>query len=247
MAKELVIAAPSNPTFKPHPALLEPMQYADRLVRAIGPHCEIVVHDLRHPEKSLVHIAGSVTGRSIGAPVTNVVLEALREYGDEAPDLFNYRTTAPNGHVLRSSTLFIRSSGRIVGVFCINLDMTPLEDVRAALDQALHYEIEDAGERFGSTVEDVLDNLFDAVLRDGGVRPPNMTPDDRLRAVAALEERGVFLIKGGVDRVARELRVSKFTVYNYLQQVRAARTLEGNGAGHSTNGRVNAGRSGQAM
>lgn len=240
-------ATPATLGYKPHPALLGPIGYADRLARAIGPNCEIVVHDLRHPEKSLVHIAGNVTGRSIGAPVTNVVLEALRAYGDDAPDLFNYRTQAPNGRVLRSSTLFIRSSGRIVGVLCINLDMTPLEDARVALDQSLNYEIADTSERFGNTVEDVLDNLFDAVLRDGGVRPSNMTPDDRLRAVAALEERGVFLIRGGVDRVARELRVSKFTVYNYLQQVRAARTLEANSANRLNDGRNARDRSGGAI
>lgn len=225
---------PGRLDYKAHPALLGPIRYADGLARAIGPNCEVVVHDLRHPEKSLIHVAGNVTNRSIGAPVTNIVLQSIRKYGDDAPDLFNYRTQSPNGRVLRSSTLFIRSSGRIVGALCVNLDMTPFEDARAALEETLSYESSDGEERFDNSVSEVLDDQLAAVLDRRRVRRHDMTPADRLRVVAALEERGVFLIRGGVEEVASRLHVSKFTVYGYLKQVRALRVLE---ADRANNGR----------
>lgn len=217
---------PNQLGYKPHPVLLGPIRYADGLARAVGPNCEVVVHDLRHPEKSLIHVAGNVTSRSIGAPVTNIVLESIRKFGDDAPDLFNYRTQGPNGHVLRSSTLFIRSSGRIIGALCINLDMTVFEYARTALDETLSYESSDREERFGNTVKEVLDDLLAAVLDGQRVRPLHMTPEDRLRFVAALEDRGVFQIRGSVEEVAGRLNVSKFTVYGYLKQVRTLRLFE---------------------
>nr|WP_315988792.1 helix-turn-helix domain-containing protein [Desulforamulus aquiferis] len=46
--------------------------------------------------------------------------------------------------------------------------------------------------------------------------------EDKIRFVAALEQRGAFLIKGSVDYIATVLGVSKYTVYNYLQKIRSA-------------------------
>ncbi|OIV37698.1 transcriptional regulator [Mangrovactinospora gilvigrisea] len=41
--------------------------------------------------------------------------------------------------------------------------------------------------------------------------------------VAALEERGAFQIRHGVEKVAAALGVSRFTIYNYLNREQASR------------------------
>jgi predicted transcriptional regulator YheO len=207
----------------PHPAVAAYFDLADRLVKALGTHCEIVLHDLRWPENSLVHVAGSVTGRSPGAPITNLVLEALHDHGDTVPDLLNYRTQAPNGHPLKSSTLFIRDDGRVVGALCINIDVAPLEELAEDVRRLIGYEEPSwiSTETFETKVADVLDDLVATALKEVNVRPAAMTVDDRMRVVARLEAHGAFLIKGAVETVARRLRVSRFTIYAYLQQVRS--------------------------
>jgi len=43
---------------------------------------------------------------------------------------------------------------------------------------------------------------------------------DKIEIVRQLEDQGVFLIKGAVKFIAKKLNVSKFTIYNYLDQVR---------------------------
>jgi predicted transcriptional regulator YheO len=214
-------------SFEPHPAIAAHFDLADRLRRAFGPSCEIVLHDLRFPESSLVHVAGSVTGRSPGAPITNLVLEAIQEFGDDVRDLYNYRSEAPNGHPLRSSTLFIRDGSRVVGALCINIDLAPFEQVAAEVQRLMAYEQAPSApaERFERNVAQVLGQLIADVMREVALRPSEMAPDDRLRVVTLLEGRGAFLIKGAVDSVARRLGVSKFTVYSYLQQLRAARSV----------------------
>ena len=47
------------------------------LAAAIGPHCEIVLHDFRTPEKSIVAIGGQVTKRSVGGSMSQIGLSLL--------------------------------------------------------------------------------------------------------------------------------------------------------------------------
>ena len=47
-----------------------------------------------------------------------------------------------------------------------------------------------------------------------------MSKEDKVSIVEALEEKGVFLIKGAVDYVAKVLCVSRYTIYNYLDEIR---------------------------
>lgn len=41
-----------------------------------------------------------------------------------------------------------------------------------------------------------------------------------------LDEKGVFRIRGSVDRIAKKLGTSRYTIYNYLGSVRATREME---------------------
>ncbi len=49
-----------------------------------------------------------------------------------------------------------------------------------------------------------------------------MMREQRIQVVRDLERRGIFLIKGAVDEVARLLGVSRYTVYNYRKEVSLA-------------------------
>lgn len=213
-----------SPGYQPHPAITRLRPIVDGLAHALGNQCEIVLHDLAHPSKSLVHVAGNLTGRRPGAPVTNLVLEALHEHGDDAPDLFNYRTAAPDGRPLRSSTIFLREKDHIVGALCVNIDVGALEDLRDLIDDALAVEDPDPQqpERFGNTVGEVLGDLISSVLDGRGGRRRPMTTEERTRIVAELERRGAFMVRGAVEIVAQRLDVSRFTIYGYLKQIRTA-------------------------
>src|SRR3990170_4461078 len=49
-------------------ALLQPL--VDAIGKTVGPHCEVVLHDLRTPEHSIVAVCnGAVTNRRVGGPV----------------------------------------------------------------------------------------------------------------------------------------------------------------------------------
>jgi len=47
-----------------------------------------------------------------------------------------------------------------------------------------------------------------------------MTKHAKVDAVRVMQERGLFIVKGGVEKAAAALGVTRFTVYNYLEQIR---------------------------
>jgi len=47
-----------------------------------------------------------------------------------------------------------------------------------------------------------------------------MQKNDKLEVVKYLQKKGVFLVKGNIDKIANKLNVSRYTVYNYLSEIK---------------------------
>jgi predicted transcriptional regulator YheO len=47
-----------------------------------------------------------------------------------------------------------------------------------------------------------------------------MSKQEKIQFVELLESHGAFLLKGAVEYVAKSLGVTKYTIYNYLKEVR---------------------------
>ena len=58
-----------------------------------GDRCEVVIHDFSDLKKSLVYIGGDVTNRALGSPIPDMLYRLLKEYGDDAPNKFGYKST----------------------------------------------------------------------------------------------------------------------------------------------------------
>ncbi|WP_162794688.1 helix-turn-helix transcriptional regulator [Nonomuraea lactucae] len=201
-------------------AILRPVMKA--VAVAVGPHCEVVLHDLSGHDmaSSIAAIEnGHVTGRKVGGPSTNLGLEMLRE--EEADhDEFGYKGRTGDGRELRSSSVYIRDEqGRVIAAFCINVDMTPLQAARANIEHLLGDEAPEREEIFATDIVEVLDNLIETAIEKTGKSVALMTKDDKLEVLKYLDEKGAFFVKRSVDRVARRLGVSRVTAYNYLDQL----------------------------
>jgi predicted transcriptional regulator YheO len=205
-------------------------QMADAIVKTFSRSCEVAVHDLSNLSESLVYIAGDVTRRQVGAPITDMVVRALRQEGHDIKDRYCYKTTTRDGRTVKATTVFIRdAAGEVVGAFCMNFDTTDFANARLALDTFLNsddFSGNDRGELFASTVEETIGALFEQAVSGIGKKPATMSMEEKIACVQALANKGAFLIKGSVDQVAIMLGVSKFTVYNYLQRIRAAQAVD---------------------
>lgn len=201
---------------------------ADALVGMFGKRCEVAIHDLRDLDHSLVYLAGSLTSREIGAPITDLVLNVLNQSDHtQVRDLIGYRTLSKSGVEMKSSTVFLRNvKGVIIGALCINFQINDLRNILSSLHELIVFNTEEdsAHESFTTTVQEMVGEIVLSVTSKIGSSPVGMTVEEKIACVSALEEKGLFLIKGSVDYVANTLQVSRYTLYNYLQKVRSEQT-----------------------
>ncbi|HLR52153.1 MAG TPA: PAS domain-containing protein [Candidatus Avamphibacillus sp.] len=196
---------------------------ADMMVNMFGPRCEVAVHDFSDLQRSLIHIAGNVTSRKIGSPITDLVLNELRKDHADIKDIPSYRTQSSEGKIMKSTTVFLRDEDdKIIGALCTNYDISLLVEMGGEIDQFIDFqEDKNPSETFFNSVHDVIHDMVDQVVHSVNKAPSQMTMEEKIDCVGVLDEKGTFLIKGATEYVAHVLGVSKFTVYNYLNKVRS--------------------------
>ncbi|WP_228460315.1 helix-turn-helix transcriptional regulator [Cytobacillus dafuensis] len=195
---------------------------ADMLVKMFGSRCEVAVHDFADLKKSLIHLAGCVTERKIGSPITDLVLNELAKKKKDIEDIPSYKTQSNKGNIMKSATIFLRDhEGKVIGALCINYDISLLMQFGGEIEEFIKFDDQHTkSENFFTSVQEVIHGMVDQVL-DGFKKAPSlMSLEEKVECVRQLEEKGTFLIKGATDYVASVLGVSKFTVYNYLQKIR---------------------------
>jgi predicted transcriptional regulator YheO len=216
-----------NPIFNSiHPKLAQYIHFADALVETFGSNCEIAIHEFSHPESSVVYLAGNVVGRKIGSSITEPLELQLRLYGDNVPNIYNFNRRLKDGRNTKCSNIFIRDDQcKVIGCFCINYDLSSIEAMKKFADEWIPPE--DTGENLSeekySDISNVLDQIINDTLSKYSKPVSLMQKEDKLKIVGILDERGVFLIKGAIENVANSIGVSRYSVYNYLDQIRATK------------------------
>lgn len=196
-------------------------QLAKGIAGQFGENCEVVIHDLtKDPEHSIVYIEnGHVTGRNVGGGPSKVVLEAQRKKPEELHDRINYLTEAENGRILKSSTIYIRdNAGNVVGILGINYDITSFTMMDHTLKGFLSAGREEKPEKISNSVHGLLEELIEQSVRLIGKPASQMNREDKIRAIQFLYDEGAFLITKSSDRISKFFGISKYTLYNYIDQ-----------------------------
>lgn len=169
---------------------------------------------------------GNVTGRELYAPLTNVVIEILNEEGDHAEDRIGY-ISYYKGLPFRNSTIFIRDDhGKIIGCLCINYcvqDFFALKQITEQLTTSRsvsELKSEAKEEYFAQNVDDFVEYNMQKVLEKQGGDLTKLSKEERINLIRELEEKGIFLVKGTVEKIAERLNMSKYTIYNYIEEVK---------------------------
>lgn len=202
---------------------------ADMIANTFGEDCEVVVHDLEDPEHSVVYVANNrVTGREIGQSFYTLVSKVMlsEELVDDHAD--NYYFTAANGKLIRSSTLMIRDeAGEVAGAICINLDTSRITQQIEYLQSFMPNRVKQEdiarpeSSASASNISDMADDLIKRIV--GRIPVETMSRDQRIEKVRFMEEKGVFLMKGSIEKAAEALGVGSVTIYSYLDEIRGKR------------------------
>ena len=206
------------------------------LSTVVGPNVEVVLHDLTKPEASIVAIAnGYISGRSVGDSILSgprqdkgFVSAKLKLTARGQPFhsiIDDYNTVTAAGQHLHSTTALYRDSeGEPFAALCINVDLTIVQMAHAWLERMLNRKREQQAPRQPNEspqVDELIEEIISDAVNKFGKPVPMMNKDEKIHAVEAMLERGLFMVRGGVERAATALHVTRFTVYNYLEALRS--------------------------
>jgi predicted transcriptional regulator YheO len=209
---------------------------------------EVVLHDLRKLPNSIAAVSGSVTGRRIGDPATNVLLQQV--VSGEVHDLTGYESRTSDGRRLRSSTTITRDADGVpIAALCVNVEIQAdaagvlaggADGARGQLDPGSADAGADRDIAAGSweksilydgpahdevpvrDVESLAALLLARAIEDEGLPISEMKKRHKIRVVGRLRDNGMFLLRDAIDGVAAALGVSRFTIYNYLNEIEGA-------------------------
>lgn len=206
------------------------------LAAMAGPHLEVVLHDVSKPENSVIAIAnGHISGRSVGSSVLEgpqndkgfAGATRIKSKDGAVHSLVeDYTTVTTDGRELRSaSAIFRDASGEPFATLCLNADMSGFKAAHGWLSRMLEPMVGtvEAPAHIPAAAEPQMDTLMQEIISEAvgpGASADSLTREDKIQAVGAMQRRGLFIVKGGVERAAAALRVSRFTIYNYMEQLR---------------------------
>lgn len=203
----------------------------------VNSYTELVVHDMTRPDSSVVGIVnGQVSGRVrnqsiLEGPTDDQGFQALIGPRDDTGTVStrvvrNYVSRTRDGRGLDSSTVVVFDrDGRPAGALCVNVDTDRIEHLRQQVHEFMSPtpREERAEEAASSTIDGLIEEIVQDAITASGATVARMSKAEKVAAVSAMNGRGLFLIKGAVETVAQRLGTTKFTIYNYLDEIGAKR------------------------
>ncbi|OUO94149.1 transcriptional regulator [Cloacibacillus sp. An23] len=208
------------------------------LARILGKDYEVNLHDVSIPERSLVLCEnGYVTGRSEGGPMTDFGLLMLKsEEYQSREGVFNYLAKNNRGELIKCSCIFIRDENdKIIGFLCVNYDLKKAVAAQELIEGLLRVEMgaadaasekesgarfpEPVRESFAQDIEEVVGDSLAQAKRRIGKPFKYLTKPEKKEVIRELNDKGFFLLKGSVDRLAAEMGNTKFTIYSYIREI----------------------------
>ncbi|HZU93628.1 MAG TPA: PAS domain-containing protein [Microbacterium sp.] len=207
----------------------------ESLGQALPPTSELLLHDLAKLPNSIVAIHGDVTRREVGDPATDLLLAGAAH--DDFQTRIGYETKLPDGRQLKSSTVIVRDSrGAAVAAVCVNSDqsvwaelgriagsMLARPETGAGTGQSVEATTSDVSDEiFTSDVDELAQHLIERATAISGIPVELMRKKHKIDIVRELSNGGFFMLKGAADKAASALQVSRFTIYNYLNEISEA-------------------------
>ena len=203
-------------------------QYIDLLpflAAVLGNECEIIIHDLTNPKASIIAIKNPVSGRKKGDALTHFAKKILDQGLYHNQDFIANYNGQSKHHDFLSSTFFIKNNGRIIGMLCINKNISPAKKALFNLEALLDlYNIsqkadENITESFDSSILDIAHTRIQDIITRHPVPIQYMTIEDKISILKKLKDDGILDTKGAIQEVATQLHVSIPTIYRYLKRI----------------------------
>ena len=203
----------------------EAFDFLDRMAKGIavmfGDQCETVVHEMNGQKvKNLAIYNGHVSGRTAGSTLSIYGRDTMMDEEDPKVNLdlnyVNQMVITSSGKTIKSSTFHFRGDDYHFALG-INYDISVMGQMNRILDGLLRTDATLQTSLFGTgnSMEEVFASCSEMVKRPLS----QMQKADRMTLVGILKEKGFFQMQRSVPYAAERLGVTKYTIYNYLNEL----------------------------
>lgn len=202
---------------------LEPV--AEGIAKTIGNNCEVVIYSLEDTSHSVVKVVNNhITGQKLGDSISNDALEILRKADTLKSDVVGcyYSKSRLYNTLFKVLTILIRNNeGKIIGVLSIGVDLSVslVNFLQGFIPQEKESTI-DIREPLPTNLDELIVKYLDNAIARVGYMKKISAPQKNKLVIIELYNKGLFKITGGIDIVAKNLGISRYTVYNYLREIK---------------------------
>ncbi len=199
--------------------------FADGLGKLFGKNCEVAIFKCKDLKHEHVFTNNNLTGRKHGEALNHYELEAFNKAQvHNGYTIFSYTTS--EGRSIKSALFIIEDSlEKEYMTIIISFDMTDfllaskiLQSFCVVDQTTINKSIE--GTESVENIDCLMKRLVSDAINKIGKPISYLSKEEKVKIVRILNEKGVFLIKGSIEYVAETLCVSRYTIYNYLEEIR---------------------------
>lgn len=200
------------------------IQIADVLGKVFPNVLEVVVHDFKDLDHSIIYIVnGHISNRKIGDAASELGIRRLLEQEDIPDALANYINQNSRGQKFKSASIAIRdNNGKMIGAFCFNFDLSQFEQFQKFLEFFISCEnntlvgLNDINDKHLTNEEELQDEIKNYLLKNG-LSSIQLTYKDKQEIVNHLHQQGFFKKRGAISAIANSLQLTRQCIYNYLE------------------------------
>jgi len=195
----------------------------DAIALILSNNCEVVLCSLESWDNAIVKVVnGNITGRKVGAPLTNLEISILKNPKQKKNVIGPYFVRTETGETIKSVKAIIKNfEDQPIGMCCVNFNLSaPFINIISTMIPTDVSLPQVKPVRYPARPQELIEQSLEIVLSQLKKFKDLSQTERNKRIVLEMLDIGIFEIKGAVDIVAAEMGVTRYTIYNYMREAK---------------------------
>lgn len=216
-----------EPLLQPYISIIKMLKFQ------FGDTCHATLYRFNKPEGEVVHSVGNLLYEQVGDPAPKYLLNTIQQENFHPVDNFGFINKDLNGYVLRTSHLFIYDEKEaLAGCLSVHINIVHIKMMISFMEEFCRSSsLEDEKDMTNAHSDDsttadsvqnfVIQAIDEFINKQLGLRNfATLEKQEKITLIAELDRKGIFAVKGAVNLVAERVKMSKYAIYNYLDEIR---------------------------
>lgn len=204
------------------------LRFLRGLQHFLGDKCEILIHDFRkgYDHAIVYEFNAKLSGRKVGDSPRGGMIANLGKDIETMKESMLFFYPGTKGQIFKScTTLIADKENKIIGSVCLNLEISDLLLAQSAIQQFIQYNTDKQSMQenpnvLTKNVDEILTYYMSQCETLIGKPMSLMSKDEKIKALSYLDQRGIFKITKASNMLCDAFQISRFTLYNYLEEAR---------------------------